>query len=50
MFSDDGLIERKASKAIEMAERYDWNVLHAKMEDVYTKVASGDYTEKDARS
>lgn len=49
MFTDDGLVEDRASKAIQVARQYDWDIIHEKMTEVYGKVAQGEYTEKDAK-
>ena len=47
MFEDRELCESKASKALETARSYDWDILLPKVEEVYSKVASGEYTLED---
>ena len=48
MYDDRELCESKASKATEVARTYSWDLLLPRIEDVYSKVASGEYTEDDA--
>ena len=48
MFEDRELCESKAAKAIETARSYDWDVMMPRIEEVYSKVASGEYTSDDS--
>lgn len=47
MFADDDLVREKSAEAIGTAKRYNWDDLHEKMTEVYTKVASGEYSKKE---
>ena len=50
MFDDRELCESKASHAIDVARRYDWDLLMPKLEEIYSKVASGEFVRGDAFS
>lgn len=48
MYDDRELCESKASKAVDTARRYEWGALMPRLEEIYSKVASGEFSETDA--
>jgi len=49
LLADPNYTEELGKNALAQIGRYDWGVLIPKIESVYEKVLSGEYTEKDAR-
>ncbi|MFA6805033.1 MAG: glycosyltransferase family 4 protein [Candidatus Methanomethylophilaceae archaeon] len=50
LLDDPSKCESMGEKAASVAKGYDWNILIPRIEEVYSKVMSGDYSEKDAHS
>jgi glycosyltransferase involved in cell wall biosynthesis len=50
LLSDNDLTETLGANAIRQAQMYRWETLMPKIVDVYEKVLSGEFSEKDARS